>query len=156
MAMIEGTRSRITEALQQSPLRAYWVDDSITPLKLLSQDVFKAIKDQPWVKRPEQKQHDPFRSEGLLLFPWIARDIGLPSVGPSASISRSCPVRISSGIRPYTRSRIRDRMAAESSISDSMSLSTKQLINTNPTDKNREVSLANNTPCISFHFYVFY
>jgi len=42
----------------QSPLRVYWVDDSFTPLKLSIQDVFKAIKGQPWVKCPEAKPHD--------------------------------------------------------------------------------------------------
>jgi len=34
------------------------VDDSFTPLKLPIQDVFEAIKGQPWVKHPEAKQHD--------------------------------------------------------------------------------------------------
>ena len=48
---------------QQSPLRAYRVDKSFTPLKLPIQDVFEAIKGQPWVKHPEAKQHDPARPE---------------------------------------------------------------------------------------------
>jgi len=34
------------------------VDDSFTPLKLPIQDVYEAIKNQPWVKRPESKQHN--------------------------------------------------------------------------------------------------
>ena len=44
---------------QQSPFRAYWVDDSFTLLKLPIHDVFEAIKGQSWVKRPEVKPHDP-------------------------------------------------------------------------------------------------
>jgi len=46
---------------QQSTLRAYRVDDSFTLLKLPIQDIFEAIKGQPWVKHPEAKPHDPAR-----------------------------------------------------------------------------------------------
>jgi len=46
---------------QQSPLRTYRVDDNFTPLKLPIQDVFEAIKGQPWVKHQEAKSHDPTR-----------------------------------------------------------------------------------------------
>jgi len=43
------------------PIRAYWVDDNFIPLKLPIQDVFEAIKGQPWVKHPKVKQNDPAR-----------------------------------------------------------------------------------------------
>ena len=46
---------------KQSPLQAYQVDDNFALLKLPIYDVYKAIKVNPGVKRPEAKPHDPAR-----------------------------------------------------------------------------------------------
>jgi len=40
---------------------SYRVDDRFAPLKLPIQDVFEAIKGQPWVKRPKTKLHELIR-----------------------------------------------------------------------------------------------
>ena len=43
----DAFKKRLFSNPQQSPLRAYRVNDGFTPLKLLIQNIFKAIKDQP-------------------------------------------------------------------------------------------------------------
>ena len=46
---------------QQNKPRAYQISDSFAPLKLLIQDIFKAIQDQPWVSHLNVKMHDSVR-----------------------------------------------------------------------------------------------
>jgi len=55
---------------QQSPLQAR-VNDSFIPLKLSIQDIFEAIKSQPWVKRFEEQSN-------MTLFVPERRTIALP------------------------------------------------------------------------------
>ena len=59
------------------------------------------------------------RSEGLLLFSWLQGTTNFPVPISSQVSRRSYPSRISSGIHPYTRSRVWDIKTVKSSISDS-------------------------------------
>ena len=49
--------------LSSNPLRAFRMEQHFIPSRLPINEVFNAIKDQPWVRRPKPIQHDPTLSE---------------------------------------------------------------------------------------------
>jgi len=93
----------------------------------------------------------------LLLFPWLQGILDFPM-----PVLRNYYEGLQWYLREYVlipgaASEIEgQRRALSLSWCYTSSLSTKLLTNTSPTNKNMEVLLANNAPCISFHFCVLY
>jgi len=56
-----STNRRAPPNSSYNMFHAYGAEEFFTPLKLPIEEVFQAIKDEPWVKRPSPIQNDPSR-----------------------------------------------------------------------------------------------
>ena len=128
----------------------HWSSRSRTSSKLsrVNMDEASRIEDS---SRPGAKDYYSFH---------VARDTRLSSVGPSTSISKilsSKDIFRSTSLHSESHPKQKDNRELHLRLDlYTWSLSSKQLTNSNPTQKNKKVPLANNTSCISFHFHVFY